>query len=435
MEFTPIYKSEEYLEHEQQLRMVDHIFNGIDSATDYLRRFPKEEDIVFEERKEDASIDNFINRTIHTTKNIIFRKNIDTAGILNAEVEKWSKSIDFTNTINEFGKMTLVNRIKDGVSYVLVDSVNYNAKEVTSKLVQESLNIRPYFVNIKRSDVINYSLDAQGQYQIFTILETYEDDSNPYRKEIKEQVRVFLAGGIIEIWRENELFDRIETSLSVIPIVKIGNDLIPPLYDQSKINIQHLNRHSECNNYVRVGASPFLAVFGSLEGEAPKTLGINSGLKFNDTESDVKWIEMTGANFAIIKDWMIILESQMEKISIEFVTELRNATATEVEKSSTSNESKLSNYSSELQDGLNLALEYLGLYKENLGENTISVNSDFASNILTAEQFNAIMSLRTNGDVSYERLMKLLERGELLPMLDEKEIETEKALLINEGNF
>jgi hypothetical protein len=144
---------------------------------------------------------------------------------------------------------------------------------------------------------------------------------------------------------------------------------------------------------------------------------------------------MTGANFAIIKDWMIILESQMEKISIEFVTELRNATATEVEKSSTSNESKLSNYSSELQDGLNLALEYLGLYKENLGENTISVNSDFASNILTAEQFNAIMSLRTNGDVSYERLMKLLERGELLPMLDEKEIETEKALLINEGNF
>jgi len=436
MSTTPIFENSEYQAHSAQLKLTEDIYNGTDSAVAYLRRFPKEETSVYAERQTDGSIDNYVKRTAETTRNIIFRKELDLEGLTNSEVQRWAEKIDFTNNLNEFAKITLLNRIRDGYTFILVDSIKYDSEEITTKLQQEEKGIRPYFVNILRKNVINWTINSRGEYEVFTIKEIYEEKTNPYRTETKEQYRVFHIDGLIEIWRDGALYDLFETGAKTITIVKIGNDLIPPLYDQAKINIQHMNRHSECNNYVRVGASPFLAVFGSLDGDSPKTLGINSGLKFADKDSsDVKWIEMTGSNYQIIQEWMSVLVGQMDNISIEFATELKSATATEVEKASMSSESKLSNYSSELEDGLNLALEYLGLYKDSLGLNTVEVNKDFSANILTIEQFNMLMQLRTNGEISNERLMKAIERGEVLPLLTEKERAKEDALRRNEGTI
>jgi len=432
---TPNFTSQEYNKHSNQVSIVNNIYDGVDSAVTYLRKFPKEETDVYDERKEDAALDNYVFRTVDTIKNIIFRKTIDISNITNAEVSKWCKSIDFTNNINEFAKQTLTNRTRDGYTFILVESRNYDNTEITTKAHQDAANIRPYFVNVLRKDVINWKVDEFGNFIQVSIKETYEVPDGAFKVVIKDQVRVIYNDGTIEIWREDKIFSTVKKPVKKITLVKIGSDNIPPMYDQSKINIQHLNRGSECNNYVRVGASPFLAVFGKLDGDAPKTLGINSGLHFKGTESDVKWIEMTGANYEIIKSHILTLQEQMERISVEFVTELKNATATEVEKASTANESRLNNYATELEDGFNKALEYMGLYKASAGENTISVNKDYDSNIISTEQFNALMQLRMNGDISYERLMQLLEKGELLPFLEEKERGEEKANLKDEGNI
>ena len=91
-------------------------------------------------------------------------------------------------------------------------------------------------------------------------------------------------------------------------------------------------------------------------------------------------------------------------------------------------------YSRELESGLNRAIELIQLYEtEMLGENTLIVNRDFTSNILTPEQVNSYMALYTNGVISWDRFLSILERGEVLEILAEKDREAEKLKLQDES--
>jgi hypothetical protein len=433
MSNTPDFKSKEYLEHLDQLSTVSDIFNGVDSAKNHIKKFAREDSLDYQNRLDEATLDNYVFRTIDTIKNIIFRKAIDTTAISNKDVERWIEKINFKDNIDNFAKKVLKNRLRDGKTYILVDSPSYDPNDILSKADIEANNIRPYLVNILRSNLINWELNELNQYERITLQETYAERVGIYELKYKPQLRMFeLIDGKVEvsIWREGAEVYRDRLTLDQIPLIEVGSDDIPPLYDQAKLNIKHLNRNSEKSNYVRVGAAPFPIVYGDLEAESgAKTLSINQGLKFNNkSESGFEWAEMSGKNYSIIQEEIKYIEEQMERISVEFVTELKNATATEVEKASTANESKLMDYSIELEEAINNALEMMNLYAP-IGENIISTNKDFDSNILTSEQFNALMTLRTNGDISYDRLMDILEKGELLPILDEKERDTEKTLL------
>lgn len=435
MSDTPDFKDDNYTAHIKQLNLVDDIFRGIDSSVKHIQKFNKEVDEEFKARQKEATLDNYVFRTVDTMKNIIFRKSIDKTAINNKELLKWFEKINFKDNLNEFSKKILKNRVKDGYTYILVDSPSYDAEELKSKADLEKNNIRPYFSNITRNQVININYDDFMMIRQISIQEDYKEKVGRFGHEIKPQIRVFeVVGNAVEysIWREGEEYSNDIIMIPAIPIVKVGDDDVPPLYDQAIININHLNRNSEKSNYVRVGSAPFPLVWGMSDDASVKTLGINSGLVFNGTkaESGFEWAEMSGSNYNMIQEEIKYREEQMERISVEFVTQLKNTTATEVEKASTSNESKLMDYSTELEQGINQAIQMMGMYYPNIKESdVITTNKDFDSNIITTEMFDNLMKLRINNDLSYERLMEILEKGEILSVLDEKEKETEKLRL------
>ncbi len=438
MSKTPNTKHNEYIKHQSQIRITNAIYDGVDTAKEYLYKYAEEDAQDFKDRQNTADLDNYVKTTADAIKNIIFRKPIDIGGIQNTTILSYLDRIDLKQSINEFAKETLLNRVRDGYSYILIDSVSYDSEVVKTKAQQIELGIRPYFVNVKRANVTNWKMGTDYQYEMMIITESYEVWDG-FSSEIKEQIRVLYSDGTVQIWRDEELFNTIDTKMNKIPIIQIGSDLVPPLYNMAKTNINLFNRESEKENYVRIGANPFLAVFGDLESEdddQPTTLSISEGMKFgNKSESDVKWTEMSGANYEIIKDCISEHRAKMQRTSVEFTTETNNKTATEVEKASTTAEALLTNYATEVEEGINKAIQTLSDYDTTLvtKDEVITVNKDFESNVISEKQFNMLMQLYTNELISKERILRASERGELLDILTDEEL-IKESLLLKDGN-
>ena len=425
----------EYKKHQTQVEKVSNVYTGVDTAAQYLQQYTQEEKGEYEKRQDIATLDNFVFRTVDDIKNIIFRKPLDLTSITNATLLEYMKKIDFTSNINEFAKNILVNRIKDGKTFILVDTQTYNTEEIKTQADVIAAGIRPYFVNIPRKNILNWKLNESGEYKQIVIQEEYTVE-NDYGSTTAQQIKVWNEGGKVEIWRDDNLYNTIETGLEKIPIVEIGVDDTPPLYDMAKINITHMNRDSEVSNYTRIGGAPFLAVFGNLDdGNAPKTLGINKGLRFKDKQdSDVKWIEMNGNNYETLNSRILYHEDQMNRIALSFTTESENKTATQVNKESMTGESKATHYATEVEAGINEAIQLLNLFTTEAkisAENIVEVNKDFDSAILSPEMVTSYRTDYLAGLISYEMLVDYLIAGEYFKEMTQEEIATEKARLMD----
>ena len=437
MSKIPSSPSAQYTNHQHQVKKVSDLYDGIDTAKSYLQQYGMEDNTEFNDRQSIATLDNFVFRTVEDIQNIIFRKPLDLSSVKNKTVLDYCEKIDFTNNLNEFGKQVLSNRIRDGFTFILVDSVKTEDQDLTLA-DQAALGIRPYFVNVLRKNVIGLKTDKFGNYTQVRIKESYEVEDG-YDTEIKEQIKVWNIGSI-EIWRDQEIYSLEDTKLSVIPIIKVGNNDIPPLYDLAKINIQHMNRDSEVSNYSRIGGAAFLAVFGAnaQEGEV-KTVGMSDGMQFSDKSTgDVKWIEMEGRNYNMLKDRILYHEEQMKRIAISFTTSQDNKTATQVNKESMTAESKAIDYATELESGLNDVLMLLNEYKvsgSTFGENYILVNKDFDSNILSPEMVTSYRTDYAAGIISFEELRQILAEGEYLKEITEVEMQTIKTQIKDDVNI
>lgn len=433
-----------YTEYNKQVQLVNDMYDGSDKASKHLVPYQNEKDkdkTEFAERQKLVAPNNYVLRTVQSIKNIIFRKPISTSEITNKELTEWLKNIDLKDTdINEFSKELLVNTVRDGIGYFFVDSPS-KEDENMSLLEEKEKNIRPYFVPIKRQDLTFWLTDNFGNYRVIVFNESYELLTGDFGLEIKTQQKAIFNDGRVMIFRDGELYQEYTREVKKITLVKIDDELVPPLYDMTKKNIEQMNRASEKSIYVRVGANPIPLFFGQLKGddeEGVKTAGISSGFHFTDAnDCDFKWGEMTGANYKVIKEEIELLSKEMEDISISFATESNVKTATQVNKDSTEDESKLVDYATKLEDGINLGIEYMGEFRTtgDFTKQKVIVNKDFDSNIITPEQFNIYKELRVNGDITYDRFMDLLERGELLPVLEPKERDKEKIELRDEGNL
>lgn len=428
----------EYLHFKRDVELVNDVFVGTKRATKHLDQFEREETPDFEKRQKNATIDNYVFRTADSIKNIIFRKPIDLSNVTNKELLKWlEEDIDNKgNSIDKFAKKLCINAARDGFTYILVDSPIIREDEIVTKRDEKLYGIKPYFVNILRNDLFYFETDSLGKYKVIVFNESYKVKSGLFGLETKVQQKAIFNDGRVMVFRDNAIVEDFTREVKEITLVKVCDSDIPPLLDMAKLNIQQMNRKSEKANYVRLGACPFPLVYGQLSNDGVKTLSISRGLQFNNKqESGFEWAEMSGRNHAIIKEEIESLNLEMENISVSFATELNVKTATQVEKDSLESESKLTDYASSIEEGINKAIEFMGLYRNNFDTSNqfVNVNRDFSSNILSAEQFSILQQLRMNGDLSYDMLIDLLVKGEILNYMDEKQRETEKQRLLDEG--
>jgi len=420
MDFKSDYEAKKSI-----VELCNNVYSGSLTASAYLQQFTRENAKKFEERAKVSTLDNYVKRTVDSIANIIFRKPFDKSE-LDFDI---FKTIDLTRDINQFGKDILKSVVKDGYTFILVDAPTLS-DNIKTKADELRADFRPYFVHIERNNVVNWKMKTANSYEWVMIREFYSTYDG-FKEAVAEQYKVFYDSGLVEVYRGDELFYKIETGLKEVPIVKIGVDDVPIVYDQAKLNISHMNRNSELDNYIRIASAPIpVSYMLPMDENSVVTIGINDGINFDapKNEAGFEWVGLEAKNTQAIKERIADLETQMLNIAVTFATSSKVKTATQVETESTEDESKLVSIAQEVERGINKAIKLLSLYNPIYKtDKEVFINKDYDSNKLTPEQVNQNITLYREGIISLDTLWELLEAGEMLSIEDK---DREKALLI-----
>jgi hypothetical protein len=335
------------------------------------------------------------------------------------------------NDISTFSKDTLKNLTKDGITYIMVEKQAYD--EVKTKA--DELKVRPYFVNIKRADVINFETDNQGNFLQFTYNELYSIKEG-YKTTEYTQQRCYRFDDenacIVEIWRDGELFSVETVELGFIPIVQIGNDLVPYIYDLAIQNKNHFNLKNEQRYYARMCAYPQRVTYMLDTQGGSITLGANEAINFDSPKSEAGFeiIELNGKSVDVLEGLIVRDEEDMRKYIIGLIEGDIQRTAKEVSVTNAGNESTLQEYAKMLENGLNESLYIMGLYQGLTITDTVLVNREYSDEKLTAEQIRELKDLYVNSVISWDKLVEALIKGEVLEFEDESEIDVMKSQLV-----
>lgn len=430
----------EYQAYINQVNLVNDIYNGKDTAKKHLQKFDMEKQEEFKKRLETCTIDSYVERSINSRKNIIFRKPISLEGVSNSKLKDYCENdFDLKGTsLNEFAKEWLTLADKDGFCFALIDTPQKDETIVT-KLDEEQNNIRPYATLIKRKDLFYWETDSYGNYKVIAFYESYQvREDGLFGFETKIQVKAMFNDGTVRIFREDKEVANYYRDTKDILIYKLGKSDIPMFYNMANINIKQMNRESELSHYTRITLNPTPISMGDLKGSddeegTVKTLSANQGLHFEDKEScDFKWVEVSGKSHEVGVKEIDRLAEQMTRDSISFATESNVKTATQVEKDATEDESRLTDRAQMLEKGINKLLEYYSVLNPELGKDQlVEVNKDFSTNKLSPEQQDKLISLYVQDVISRDRLLRALERGEVLEILNAKDEAKEKTLLLD----
>ena len=323
----------DYLKHIDQIELVNNIYNGVDSAKQYLFSFPQEIPDTFNTRVERATLRNFVKRSVEAFTGMIFRKPI--------EVEKYGArttrsfpKIDTRKSIQMFTKELTTSATKDGKAYILIDSASDGSSA-------------PYFVHISRSQLINWRVDINGKYTMIVIEELVAKQVGTFGTEYVMQWRHYDEEGNIRLYQQKEnssdivqVGETIPTDYDGIPFVEVDVDDTPILYDIAKLNIKHFNRLSHKDRYLTMAALPIPVIWGAdlddKTGE-PTTakpalvIGVDEAFIFSSKEDgDFQWRELSGTSIELI-------ENDLDSITEDITTGILRAadSANTVQKTAT----------------------------------------------------------------------------------------------------
>ena len=422
----PLYKK-----HQNQVKIVTDIYNGSDSASSYLSQFPQEIEDTFVDRKNKIALKNYVKRATEAFVGMIFRKPIDAIGY-SENMMKITKRIDTKSTINQFARRITEKLIRDGKTYILVDSL------------QDGSN--PYLISMDRNSVINWSKDENGNFTLIVIREFIEDRISEFEVDTIEQYRVYRDDGNITIYRQSEQefyeYSYIETDLDYIPVQELSLDDIPPLYDIARLNIKHMNRTSAKDRYLDMAACPVPVIWGaeiddegSVSSAKPAlVIGVDEAFIFNGTkdECDFQWRELSGSSIDQLQNDLSVIEEDITsgviRASSSENTTMKTATQSYYEASEASN--RVTVIANIVEYALNASLDIMiDMLGENDSVGGVIINKDYNAIAGSTTDLRLLWEMYLGGSLSLATLLNSMQQFELINIgsVDEeiKKIESE----------
>ncbi len=404
MKNTPNLENREYTKYKADILKVDNVYNGSKSSATYLQTFVNEAVESFEYRLENLTMLNYVRKSIQSTKDFIFRKPLTIEGTIDENEIK---------SLNVLAIDLTIQLLKDGFCYIVIDSERYD-ESVQTRADEISQGLEPYMYVVNRLSVPNWSYNEDGSYSHVTINEAY-DVKKGYITETYEQQRVFNDDGIVEIWRDGELYETIETNLNYVPVVKVGFEDVPYLLDLSKLSINHMNRRSELNRYLRIASTPVPVFYGVEDTGSEIVIGVDVATTFRSKdEGGFEWVELSGTSVDLLQEDLKRLEFMMSEFVISLISGEgdQNKTATQIQVEAASDESLLLNIAIIVENGMN---EALALLAEQTGKAVVvDVNKDYTTAIMTSDQVASNLTLFREGVISLDTLIDILKKGEVL---------------------
>ncbi len=410
-----------YIDYKDDLCKIENVYYGSKTASNYLQPFTKELEDSIIQRLENLTLLNFTRRAIQTSKNMLFRKELEVYQNDNqVELEDATNDV-LQDTIKELTALVL----RDGCAYIVVDSPQASEK-VTTRADEIEQDITPSMYAVERKRVPNWTYNDDGYYRHVTVNEYYTEIKG-FIEETKEQQRVFYEDRV-EVWRGNEVYETIPTNIGYTPVVKVGKDDLMFL-DLCKMNLRHMNRSSHLDRYLTIAAVP-IPVFYGVEQKSTIIVGVDTAFNFRDkTQGGFEFVEMSGSSTTLLQEDLAKLELNMSTF-IAALSQPNDVAKNETQVSAETFESDsfLTTVANQIELGVNEALMMLA---DQGGENlTIELNKDFNSTVITPAQISQYLSLFQNGVISHQTLLELLIVGEVLP--SDLDVNVEQGMVLAE---
>lgn len=429
-----------------------------DKARTYLPQAPAEFEADYKSRLAAAVFWNAFRRTVQGHAGMVFRKDIKLcddvppaiAGVEEVEDEATDQvitprvpghveNIDLQGThLDVFAKETFIDALLDGHTHVLVEMPPKPVGEVTLA-DQQAIGRRPYWVHVKKEQVINSRKETvNGRVKLtqVTIRECLMEADGEYGEKEVKQYRV-LRPGSFEVWRKDEtkpvdaqwilveaglVTDPSGNPLTEIPLATIYANKTgflesdPPLMAVAHENLRHYRMQSDLDHVQHLCNVPLRVIIGRSSSDEPVKISADTIIDL-PVGADMKYVEPSGvginstqaeidrckANIAALGLAALASKPQVKQTATESVLDYEAET------------SELSSMARALQDGLEAALDFHAQFLGLKDGGSVEVNSDFARVRLTAQELTALSTLVEKRQLTVETLWDILERGEVLP--------------------
>jgi hypothetical protein len=351
------------------------------------------------------------------------------------------------------GFMTLCDELalRDGGTYLMVDMMPENGAENFFDQLGDGRH--PYLINIKRADVINWSVRYErGRETVEQVtvrqLHSMPNPDGQFGATV-EPIYFVLTPGKVQSYRlvredagrwRNVKVDEIATTLPVVPLVWYGattsrfaqGDV--PMNGLADLSLQHFQMRSDLGELLHKCALPVPVRKGAPIGPdgkpAPLVLGPNTAVDLaGEPGSDFSFAEPSGKSLERHQSEIEHIEALMDRSSLNFLYGTNVQTATEASLRASQVASSVvalvRNKTTMFDTVIRLWAWYAGEVEQITPETGMVMNDSLINKPLGASEMAQLVNLYTEGLMSKRTVLDELQRGGVLDpdLVIEEELE------------
>lgn len=420
----------------------------------YLPKFEMEEQPDYDARRQQAVLYNAFRRTVSGLVGMVFRRDPVLGDDVPKQIVNHWENIDLTGRHGVvFCRDVFDAAINDGHACILVDWQKIAPGQLRSATDERRFGARPYWVDIRKEQILRFATDSIGGYLVltrFAYTETVTEPDGEFGETTFERVRDYqlkfatLEGDkepslhpFFSVWEKRVNKDRKEVwvrvdsgwmSISRIPVTVCYTNRTgyltsdPPLLDLALENIDHYQVRSDRKHALHIAGVPIPVLVGYREptdesGETKQPVGPNRAIVLEHGGS-AEYLESTGASLDHSRTELQDIEQRMAALGLAMLQRqtrsAETAEARQIDKSES--DSQLMMAARGLQDCIEEALGFHAEWlREQKGGGSCDVNKDFVQQELSPQMIQTLSAMVGELQLPLEELWDFMVRGGILP--------------------
>jgi hypothetical protein len=449
----PSYKSAAYKAMMAEVAVVRDVSAGIGTvrarSTTYLPKHPQEELGDYMVRLNQAVLFNGVQRTLEGLAGMVFRRDPVPSDDMPPKILEHLENIDNTGLhVDVFAKNLFLDALEAGHAGILVDVPAVQAEGRRLMQSEETaLGVRPYWCHVRKDDVLSWRTAVIAGRTVLTQLVlreiTNEEDGKFGEKEVtRYRVLQRSVEGVVtwEVLKIDTDTDKVAsvagpgvvTNQTEIPFVAIYGkrtgflESRPPLRDLAETNLAHYRLLADHLYAMHLANIP-VGVLTGVDPETAVEVGPNAWLKLPQGAT-FAWEAHDGANFQENREQLREFKADMAAMGLSLLqVETRQAeTAAATRMNRTEQDSALATAARSLQDGLEMALIFLGKFMKIDAPGTIQINRQFELEPMSPEEMREWRESVASGQHSLETMWAVQRERGMLPDDFDPEVERER---------
>ena len=329
--------------------------------------------------------------------------------------------------------------IEFGFGGILVDFTK-TEEDVKTVADEKRAGLRPYWVHIKKDQILGYKAENRGGTMVLTqlrIAEQREVDDGEFGVSYVDVVRVYYPGRweLYQIATDGKSWVIVEEgkmSIGVIPFVPLYGvrlgfmEGVSPLLDLADLNIKHWQQQSDQDDSTRFARKRMVAFIGVSDIDKEVTAASNYAMSIPQG-GDLKVVQGSAESVTVGRTELTALEQQMIQTGAELLVALPGQrTATEASNDAEANKSMLQSIVENFEDALDAALQLTSDWLGAGEGGTVSLFKDFSVNSLSDASAQLVLNMNMQGLITKETALKEMQRRAVLSA--DLDTETEVAL-------